>query len=96
MDGTWTGTRHPGAAWVISPHAKRGDLEPTVYEHASTLKFIQTVFGVPTLASANHAFDTETPGGPDNEAAGGASAGPPAPPHDGVAWIGNLTERFVR
>jgi phospholipase C len=52
------------------------------------------VFGLPTLASMNHRFDDRTPGGADNEAAAGAAYGPPAPPRDGLPWIGDLTECF--
>jgi phospholipase C len=66
----------------------------TVYEHTSTLKLIEAVFGLPTLASINHLFDQATPGGPNNEAAGGGPAGPPAPPRDGIAGIGNMLECF--
>ena len=65
-----------------------------MFEHASTLKLIERTFDLPTLASVNHMFDTQTPGGPNNEAAGGATHGPPAPPRDGVAWIGDLTQCF--
>jgi phospholipase C len=49
--------------WVISPYAKKGHLEPTTYEHTSTLKFIEYVFGLPTLASINTKFDSSTPTG---------------------------------
>ena len=79
---------------VVSPFAKVGHLEPTQYEHGSVLKFIEYVFGLPTLASVNHAFDTSTPGGPNNQAANGKSKGPPAPPRDGLTTIGNLRECF--
>jgi phospholipase C len=65
--------------WVISPHAKPAHLESTLYDHTSTLKFVESVFGLPTLASINHQFDTSTPG-TNNDAAGGAPTGPPAPP----------------
>jgi phospholipase C len=82
------------STWVISPHAKPGHLETTVYEHSSILKLIETTFNLPTLASVNHMFDTQTPGGPNNEAAGGAAHGPAAPPRDGVPWIGDLTQCF--
>ena len=58
------------------------------------LKFIETIFGLPALASINHRFDTATPGGPNNEAAGGSPSGPPAPPRDGRTDIGNLLECF--
>lgn len=91
-DAYGLGIRVP--TWVISPHAKPGHLETTVYEHSSILKLIERVFDLPTLASANHGFDTRTPGGPDNEAAAGAAHGPPAPPRDGVPWIGDLSECF--
>ena len=91
-DAYGLGIRVP--AWVISPHAKPGHLETAVFEHASILKLIETTFDLPTLASVNHMFDTQTPGGPNNEAAGGAAHGPPAPPRDGVPWIGDLTQCF--
>ena len=51
-------------------------------------------FGLPTLASVNRQFDRRTPGGPNNEAAGGAAYGPPAPPRDGYDVLGDLTECF--
>jgi phospholipase C len=93
VDAFGLGIRVP--TWVISPWAKPGHLEPTVYEHASVLKFIETAFDLPTLASINHQFNDSTPTGPNYEAApSGASAGPPAPPRDGVQWIGDLTECF--
>ena len=81
--------------WVISPLAKRSHLEPTVYEHSSTLKFLERLFDLPTLASVNHLFDTATPVGSNYEAApSGSSAGPPAPPRDGDKRIGDLFECF--
>ena len=91
-DAYGLGIRVP--TWVISPHAKPGHLETTVFEHASILKLIERVFGLPTLASVNHTFDKRTPGGPTNQAANGAAHGPPAPPRDGVSWIGDMTECF--
>jgi hypothetical protein len=63
--------------------------------HGSILKFIESVFGLPTLASINHQFDYSTPGGANNEASGGKATGPPAPPRDGLAAIGNLMECFT-
>jgi len=93
FDAYGPGIRVP--TWVISPHAKPGHLEPTLYEHSSILKFIETVFGLPTLASINHQFDTSTPGGPNNQASNGQPTGPPAPPRDGLASIGNLMECFT-
>jgi phospholipase C len=92
VDAYGLGIRVP--TWVISPHARRRHLETTVYEHGSILKFIERVFGLPTLASVNHRFDHHTPGGPNNEAAGGAATGPPAPPRDGLHSTGDLTECF--
>jgi phospholipase C len=91
LDPYGLGPRVP--TWVISPHAKPGHLETTLYEHSSTLKFIESVFELPTEASINHKFDVSTPGA-DNAAAGGASTGPPAPPRDGLTTIGDLTECF--
>ena len=94
LDAFGLGIRVP--TWVISPWAKPGHLEPTVYEHTSILKFIETVFGLPTLASVNHQFDAVTPVGSNYEAAAaGASSGPPAPPRDGSHQIGNLMECFA-
>jgi phospholipase C len=94
LDAFGLGVRLP--TWVISPWAKPRHLEPTVYEHSSILKFIEAVFGLPTLASVNHTFDVATPVGPNYQAArGGAAAGPPAPPRDGRSEIGNLMECFA-
>jgi phospholipase C len=93
VDAYGMGFRVP--TWVISPWAKPGHLEPTLYEHTSILKFIETTFGLPTLASINHQFDESTPGGPNNEAAAGAATGPPAPPRDALPYIGDLTECFT-
>ena len=62
--------RHPRPdAGSISPYAKPGHLEPTVYELASILKFIERNFGLPTLASVNHRFDPATPVGGNYQAA---------------------------
>jgi phospholipase C len=92
VDAYGLGIRVP--TWVISPWAKPGHLEPTVYEHSSILKLIETAFDLPTLASINHSFDHSTPGGPNNQAAAPGMPGPPAPPRDGVQWIGDMTECF--
>src|SRR6266849_4674198 len=67
VDAFGLGIRVP--TWVISPWAKPSHLEPTVYEHSSVLKFIEAVFGLPTLASVNHAFDAATPVGSNYQAA---------------------------
>jgi phospholipase C len=93
LDAYGAGPRVP--TWVISPHAKAAHLEPTLYDHSSTLKFVEAVFGLPTLASINHQFDVSTPGA-NNDAAGGAPTGPPAPPRDRLTSIGDLTECFRR
>src|SRR5207248_1808831 len=92
LDAYGLGIRVP--TWVISPFAKKSHLEPTVYEHTSVLKFLETLFGLPTLASVNHQFDTSTPGGPNNQASNGQPTGPAAPPRDGLGTIGNLMECF--
>jgi phospholipase C len=78
---------------IISPYARRGYVSGQLYEHSSILKFIERRFGLPSLASVNHQFDTSTPGA-DNDAANGNSTGPPAPPRDGLPHIGDLSEVF--
>jgi phospholipase C len=78
---------------VISPYAKRGFVSGQLYEHASILKFIERRFGLPTLASINHQFDSSTPG-VNNDAAHGNTSGPPAPPRDGLSAIGDFYEVF--
>jgi phospholipase C len=93
LDAYGLGFRVP--TWVISPYAKQGHLETTLYEHSSILKFIERVFGLPTLASVNHSFDISTPGGSNYEAANGKATGPAAPPRDGLRGIGNLMECFI-
>jgi phospholipase C len=93
LDAFGLGIRVP--MWVISPHAKRAHLEPTIYEHTSTLKFLERLFNLPTLASINHLFDAATPVGSNYEAApSGSTAGPPARPRDGDSRIGDLFECF--
>jgi phospholipase C len=93
LDAFGLGIRVP--MWVISPLAKRGHIEGKVYEHTSTLKFLERLFHLPTLASVNHLFDSGTPvGGNYQAAAPGAVVGPPAPPRDGRTDIGDLFECF--
>ena len=92
VDAFGLGVRVP--TWVISPLAKPAHLEPTLYEHTSTLKLIESVFDLPTLASANHVFDAGTPSGGNYQAATGP-IGPPAPPRDNLRSIGNLMECFA-
>jgi phospholipase C len=94
LDAFGLGFRVP--TWIISPLAKCAHLEPALYEHASILKLIERVFGLPTLASVNRRFDRATPVGPDYEAVTGRRAGPPAPPRDGLTAIGDLGECFAR
>lgn len=91
LDAYGLGMRVP--ALVISPWAKRGYLSGQLYEHNSLLKFIERRFNLPTLASVNHLFDTSTPG-LNNDAAQGKLSGPPAPPRDGLAQLGDFYEAF--
>jgi phospholipase C len=53
------------------------------------LKFIETMFGLPTLASINHMFDNSTPKA--NNQANGA----PSPPRDGNPAISDLAQCFT-
>ena len=78
---------------VVSPWARRGYVSGQLYEHSSILKFIERRFGLPSLASVNHQFDTSTPGS-NNDAANGKPTGPAAPPRDGLAQIGDFYEAF--
>jgi phospholipase C len=79
---------------VVSPWAKRGYVSGSLYEHSSVLKFIERRFGLPSLASVNHQFDTQTPAS-NNDAANGQAFGPPAPPRDGLSQIGDFYEVFT-
>jgi phospholipase C len=93
LDAFGLGVRIP--TWIVSPWAKAAHIEPTTYDLTSTLKFIERVHGLPTLASVNHLFDTATPvGGNYQAAAPGATSGPPAPPRDGNPAVGDLFECF--
>jgi phospholipase C len=76
--------------WVISPFARRGPVvsrKPA--DHVSTLKLIERLHGLPTLASRNHQFDLATPTGGDYE-----SGGKPAPPRDRLDSISDLMDLF--
>jgi hypothetical protein len=77
--------------WVISPMLRRRGVVAARLpaEHVSTLKLIERVHGLPTLASRNRAFDHATPMGPGRDAHGA-----PAPPRDGLSAISDLTELF--
>jgi phospholipase C len=93
VDAFGLGTRVP--TWVISPWARPRHLEPTLYDHVSILKFIESTFDLPTLASVNRQFDHGTPVGSDYQAAApGALTGPPARPRDHLEYLGDLTECF--
>src|SRR6266700_2208027 len=78
---------------VVSPWSKRGHVSGQLYEHSSILKFIERRFGLPSLASINHQFDTQTPA-KNNDAANGKAFGPPAPPRDGLPQLGDFYEIF--
>jgi phospholipase C len=78
---------------IISPYARRRYVSGQLYEHSSILKFIERHFGLPSLASVNHQFDTSTPGS-NNDAAHGQAFGPPAPPRDDLRHIGDFSEVF--
>jgi phospholipase C len=86
LDAFGSGIRVPMI--VISPLAKQGHVDTTYSDHASVLKFIEHVFGLPTLASVNHSFDQSTPA---NLGQGGGKA---FPPRDGNAAISDLTQCF--
>src|SRR5262249_48891101 len=73
---------------IFSPFARRGYVDTTFSDHSSVLKFIETAFGLPTLASINHEFDTSTPR--TNNQANGA----PFPPRDGNPAVSDLTQCF--
>jgi len=92
FDAYGAGMRVP--TLVISPYARAGHVEGTLYEFGSILKFIETVFDLPTLASVNHRFDAHTPVRNNQAVPPGADLGPPAPPRDGRPEIGDLTECF--
>jgi len=89
IDAFGLGMRVP--LWVISPLLRRRGVVATrrPSEHVSTLKLIERLHGLPTLASRNHAFDHATPVGPGYDAFGA-----PAPPRDGLSAISDLTDLF--
>jgi phospholipase C len=89
VDAYGLGIRVP--LWAISPLLRRRGVVATrrPAEHVSTLKLIERLYGLPTLASRNHAFDDATPTGPRHEANGA-----PAPPRDGQSAISDLTDLF--
>jgi phospholipase C len=90
FDAYGAGVRVP--TFVVSPFAKPANLETTLYDHASILKFVEYVFGLPSLASVNHRFDTSTPA--TNNQAAKHGKGPPAPPRDALSATGDMRECF--
>ena len=86
LDAYGPGIRVPMT--IVSPYAKPGYVDTTFSDHSSVLKFIEYVFGLPTLASINHEFDTSTP------TANNDANGAPFPPRDGNAALSNLTQCF--
>jgi phospholipase C len=89
VDAFGLGIRVP--LWVISPLLRRRGVVATrrPAEHVSTLKLVERLHGLPTLASRNHTFDRTTPTGPGHDANGA-----PAPPRDGLSAISDLTDLF--
>ena len=88
LDAFGLGIRVP--MWVISPWAKTGPIATALpSEFCSTLKLLERLHGLPTLASVNHTFDAGTPTG-DNYDANGA----PAPPRDDRADISDMLDCF--
>jgi len=70
--------------------AKPGFVDTSFSDHSSVLKFIEAVFGLPTLASINHQFDKSTPRGSNHQANGA-----PFPPRDGKSALSDLTQCFT-
>jgi phospholipase C len=88
FDAYGLGVRVP--LWVVSPYAKKGPvLSAKSADHVSTLKLIEALHGLPTLASRNHQFDSATPTGSNYQANGA-----PAPPRDGYEGLSDLLDLF--
>lgn len=87
LDAYGPGIRVP--MLVISPFARQGYVDTVFQDHGSFLKFIEAVYGLPTLASINHTFDTSTP------LTNNSTNGAPFPPRDGNPATGNLTQCFT-
>jgi len=90
VDAFGLGVRVP--LWVISPHVKATGpvLSGKPADHTSTLKLIEQIHGLSTLASINHAFDGGTPTGGNY-----GSGGQPAPPRDGNGAVSDLLDLFA-
>ena len=93
LDAYGPGVRVP--TWVISPFAKKAHLEPTVYEHTSTLKFLERSSDCPTLASVNHLFDAVHPGRPQQRGVERAADRTARAAARRPADIGDLMECFT-
>ena len=76
---TPTGSASACRCGSISPHARRGVGVAQPADHVSTLKLIERLCGLPTLASRNHTFDARR-----RPAANYETGGAPAPPRDGL------------
>jgi phospholipase C len=88
LDAYGLGVRVP--FWVVSPFARTGPIATSLpCDFASTLKLLERLHGLPTLASMNHLFDAGTPTGGNFEANGA-----PAPPRDAREEIGDLLDCF--
>ena len=88
LDAFGLGVRVP--LWVISPFAKKGPIETSLSsEHTSTVKLLEVLHGLPTLASQNQLFDTATPTGSNYQ-----TNGAPAPPRDAREDISDLLDCF--
>jgi phospholipase C len=88
LDAYGLGIRIP--TWVVSPFAKTGPIETAQpAELVSTVKLLERLHGLPTLASQNHRFDTSTPTGSNYEANGA-----PAPPRDAREDISDMLDCF--
>ena len=87
LDAYGPGIRIPMT--IVSPYAKPGHVDTTLSDHSSVLKFIESTFGLPTLASINHEFDTGTP------TANNQANGAPFPPRDGNPALSDLTQCFT-
>jgi phospholipase C len=85
------GVRVP--CFVISPYALKDNVDTTASEHASVLKFIEKLFGLPTLASVNKLFNSSTP---TASVLQNATGGAPFPPRDGQpnSVISDMTQCF--
>jgi phospholipase C len=95
LDAFGLGIRIP--TWVISPFAKPSHLEPTVYDLVSVLKFLETNFGLPTLASVNLLFDESRPGGSTTRRRRDSRPGRPRRPvtssmRSGTSWSASRSD----